>query len=170
MITTAPTEKQLETASASDDEIDLRQVADALGRRWWLVAGGGAIGLLLSGLYLLIAKPVFQGEFQIVLSQENKQSGIASLFSQNPALGLIAGRGSGVGNDSIATEVQILNSPSVLRPVFDAVKARKPPEVAKGMRFQNWPTAITAEAEKGTLCSTWNSAIPTKNWCYRSQR
>ena len=25
------------------------------------------------------------------------------------------------GNDSIATEVQILNSPSVLRPVFDAV-------------------------------------------------
>ena len=57
----------------------------------------------------------------------------------------------GGGNDSIATEVQILNSPSVLRPVFDAVKARKPPEVAKGMRFQDWAkSAITAEEEKGT--------------------
>jgi uncharacterized protein involved in exopolysaccharide biosynthesis len=54
-------------------------------------------------------------------------------------------------NDSIATEVQILNSPSVLRPVFDAVKARKSPEEAKGMRFQDWAkSAITAEEEKGT--------------------
>ena len=151
MITTAPAEKQLETASTSDDEIDLRQLAGALSRRWRLIAGGGAVGLLLSGLYLLTAKPVYQGEFQIVLSKENKQTGIASLFGQNPALGLIAGMGSGVGNNSIATEVQILNSPSVLRPVFDAVKARKPPEVAKGMRFQNWAkSAITAEEEKGT--------------------
>ena len=57
----------------------------------------------------------------------------------------------GVGGNAIATEVQILNSPSVLRPVFDAVKARKPPEVAKAMRFQDWAkSAITAEEEKGT--------------------
>ena len=52
-------------------------------------------------------------------------------MSQNPGLAAIAGlAGAGV-NDSIATEVQILTSPSVLRPVFDAVKARKPPEEAK---------------------------------------
>ena len=54
-------------------------------------------------------------------------------------------------NDSIATEVEILNSPSVLRPVFDAVKARKPGSIARKMRFQNWAqSAITVEEQKGT--------------------
>ena len=63
----------------------------------------------------------------------------------------LASLGGASGNDSIATEVQILNSPSVLRPVFDAVKASKPPEEAKKMRFQEWAKwAITAEEEKGT--------------------
>ena len=113
--------------------------------------GGGALGLLLSGLNLLTAKPVYQGEFQIVLSQENSQVAPAALLSQNPGLAALAGLSGSGGGDSIATEVQILNSPSVLKPVFDAVKARKPPEVAKAMRFQNWArSAITAEEEKGT--------------------
>ena len=66
---------------------------------------------------------------------------------------MIAGMGVGGsgGSDFIATEVQILNSSSVLLPVFEAVKAQKPPEQAKAMRFQDWAqSAITAEDEKGT--------------------
>ena len=150
MITT-PAEQPLPITPASDEDIDLRQVAGALSRRWPWIAGGGALGLILCGLYLLNAKAVYQGEFQIVLSQEESQSGAAALLSQNPALAALAGLNSSGGNDSNATEVQILNSPSVLRPVFDAVKARKPPEVAKAMRFQDWAqSAITAEEEKGT--------------------
>ena len=150
-MTKAHAEKQIAITSAGEDEIDLRQVAGALGRRWPWIAGGGAIGLLLSGFYLLITKPVYQGEFQIVLDRKNNQSGVAALLSQNPGLSMLAGLGGTGGNDSIATEVQILNSPSVLRPVFDAVKARKPPAEAATMRFQNWTqSAITAEQEKGT--------------------
>ena len=94
---------------------------------------------------------MYQGEFQIVLDQGGSKSGAGALISQNPALAAIAGLGVYGGSDSIATEVQILNSPSVLRGVFDAVKARKPPEVAMGMRFQDWAkSAITAEEEPGT--------------------
>ena len=142
-------EKQIPITSASDDEIDLRQVAGALRRRWPCVVGGGAIGLLLSGLNLITTKPIYQGEFQIVLNQENNQSG-AALLSKNPSVAAFAGL-DGVGGNAIATEVQILNSPSVLRPVFDAVRARKPPEQAKRMRFQAWArSAITAEEEKST--------------------
>ena len=74
MITTAPSEQQLATTSASDDEIDLRQVAGALCRRWPWIAIGGAIGILFTGLELLKAKPVYQGEFQIVLNQSSNQS------------------------------------------------------------------------------------------------
>ena len=150
-MTTTPAEQQLAITPTSNDEIDLRQVAGSLGRRWPWIAGGGALGVVLSGLSLLTAKPLYQGEFQIVLNQGNNQSGAAALLSQNPALAAIAGLAGGGVTDSIATEVQILNSPSVLRPVFDAVKERKPPEVAKAMRFQAWAkSAITAEEEKGT--------------------
>ena len=39
----------------------------------------------------------------------------------------------------------------MLRPVFDAVKERKPPAISSRMRFQNWAkSAISAEEEKGT--------------------
>lgn len=150
-MTTASADQPLRQSHAqADDEIDLRQVAGALARRWRWIAGGGAFGLLLSGLYLLIAKPVYQGEFQIVLSSEQAGPG-ASLLAQNPALAAIAGLSGAGANDSIATEVQILNSPSVLRPVFDAVKARKPAKEAARMRFQDWAqSAITAAEEKGT--------------------
>ncbi len=136
---------------AADDEIDLRQLAWALLRQRHLVAAGGGIGLVLASLQLLTTKPVYQGEFQIVLSQGNQQSGAAALLSQNPALAALAGVGGGGSSDSIATEVQILNSPSVLLPVFDAVKASKPASQASGMRFQDWAkSAITVEEEKGT--------------------
>ena len=135
----------------ANDDIDLRQVGGALARRWHWIAGGSAIGLLLSGLYLLTTKPVYQGEFQIVLSSE-KAGGAASLLSQNPGLLAFAALGGKGNSDSIATEVQILNSPSVLRPVFDAVKARKPDSVANAMRFQDWAkSAITAEEKKAYL-------------------
>ena len=150
MITT-PAEHPLAVNPASDEAIDLHQVAGALGRRWPWIAGGGALGLLLSGLHLLTTKPVYQGEFQIVLNQGGKQSAAAALLSQNPGLAAIAAFGDDGGSDSIATEVEILNSPSVLRPIFDEFKARKPSEVAKGMRFQNWAkSAITVKEKRGT--------------------
>jgi succinoglycan biosynthesis transport protein ExoP len=143
--------EQLAPTAQADDDIDLRQLAAALSRRRTWIAGGAGLGVALSGLSLLTAKPVYQGEFQIVLSDQQKQSGAAAMLSQNPGLASLAGLQGGGAKDSIATEVQILNSPSVLRPVFDAVKASKPPRQAQAMRFQDWAkSAITVEAEKGT--------------------
>ena len=151
-MTKAPTDQTvLASENKAEDEIDLRQIAGALSRRRYWIAGGSALGLVLSTLHLLITRPVYQGEFQIVLNQDASKSRIGSLVSENPALASLAGLDRAGSNDSIATEVQILNSPSVLRPVFDAVKARKPDSVANAMRFQEWAKhAITAEEEKGT--------------------
>ena len=131
------------------DEINLREVADALVRKWRWMAAGSFIGLLIAGLQLSRSKPVYQGEFQIVLS--GQESGGASLLSKSPGFAATAGIFLQGGAESIATELQILNSPSVLLPVFEAVRAKKPPEVANGMRFRSWAkSAITAEEEKGT--------------------
>ena len=51
----------------ADDEIDLRQVAAALGRQKKLIAAVAGAAVLLSGLYAITRKPVWEGQFQIVL-------------------------------------------------------------------------------------------------------
>ena len=146
----ASAEPSMSATIANNDEIDLKNVAKALLRRWQWIASCGAFGIVLSTYNMLTTKPIYQGEFQIVLDQSRNLSGAAGLLSDSPALAAITGMGSG-SSDSIATEMQILNSPSVLRPIFDAVKDNKPEEVAKGMRFHNWAkTAITVEKRKST--------------------
>ena len=102
---TSTEQKLLINQSLSCEEIDLRQLVGALTRGWAWIAGGSTIGLILSSLYLLTTKPVYQGEFQIVLNQGNSQNNAGALLSQNPALAALAGFGGTIGNDSIATEV-----------------------------------------------------------------
>ena len=151
MTTTNTDQKLLPNQSHHDDEIDLRQVASALLRQWTWLASGSAVGLILAVGHLLTTKPVYQGEFQIVINEDNSKSGAAALFSKNPGLAALAGLGGASSSDSIDTEVQILNSPSVLKPVFDAVKAQKPDSEARAMRFYDWAkSAITAEESDGT--------------------
>ena len=63
----------------------------------------------------------------------------------------IAAFGGSGGLDSIGTEVQILTSPLVLRPIFLAVKEQKPAASAQSMNFEDWAnSAITVEKEVGT--------------------
>ena len=91
------------------------------------------------------------GLSKLIVLSGSKKTGASSWMSQNSDLAALAGLNFGVGKDSIATEVEILNSASVLMPIFDAVKERKPPETAKAMRFENWvKSAITAKNKKGT--------------------
>ena len=72
--------------AASEDEIDLRQVAGALGRQRRLIAAITGASLLLSGLYALIRKPVWEGQFQIVLeSQARSEIGrLAQMWVKTP--------------------------------------------------------------------------------------
>ena len=59
---------------------------------------------------------------------------LAQLAAANPQLANLAGLGDGAGS-SLSTEVQILKSPSVLKPVFDYVKAAK---AEGGQDVKNW--------------------------------
>lgn len=137
--------------TADDQTLDLSELYFSLKRNWKIVISGGVLGIFASSIYLALTKPIYQGEFQIVLDKQGSQTGAAALLAQNPGLAALAGVGAGNNNDVIATEVQILNSPSVLMPIFEEVKSRKPPYESKNMRFERWiKTAITAEEIKGT--------------------
>ena len=136
----------------TDDEIDLRQVYGALRRRKSLIAKITAASVLLSGIYAFTTKPVWQGQFEIVLaSAQSPRSQASSLFKSNPGLANLIGAGG--GNDQLGTEVEILESPSVLKPVFEYVKQQKQ---QRGIDTQNWRYAdwfkgnLTIELVKGT--------------------
>ena len=128
----------LSSTQNTDDEIDLIQVFRALGRRKFLIAKVTAASVLLTGLYAFTRKPVWEGSFQILL--ENQSSGSAGRLAQfataNPMLANLAGLGGSAGGDSsLETEVKILESPSVLKPVYDFVKTSK---ASTGIDTSEW--------------------------------
>ena len=140
-------------SAASDDEIDLRQVAGTLGRQRRLIAAVASASLLLSGLYAFTRKPVWEGHFQIVL--ENQDSGmgrLAQLAAQNPMLANLARLGGSNGASSLETEVKILGSPSVLKPVYDFVLKERlqAGENVDRYTFSDWLPSLKVELEKGT--------------------
>ena len=139
---------------STDDEIDLRQLAASLKRRWPWIAAGTLAGGLAASLLTVIFKPVWEGEFQIVLSQKQSGAGtLASLAAGNPMLANLAGLGGAGGGSELETEVKILESPSVLRPVFEFVrtaKERSDLDVSK-LRFADWiKGSLSVELEMGT--------------------
>jgi polysaccharide biosynthesis transport protein len=138
----------------ADDEIDLGQLAASLRRRWRLIAQVAGGTLLLSGVITLLQKPVWEGEFQIVLANSEGSGGkLTQLAAANPMLAGLAGIGGGGGKDSLETEVKVLESPSVLKPVFDFVKSSKlqAGDNVDRLRYDDWlKGSLEIKLEKGT--------------------
>ena len=109
------------------DGIDLRQVFKALLRHKALITKITAISFLLTGLYTFTRDPVWKGSFQILLEKQSTGSlgRLAQFTANNPTLANLAGLSGEVGTSSLETEVKILESPSVLKPVYDFVKTSK---------------------------------------------
>jgi polysaccharide biosynthesis transport protein len=138
----------------ADDEIDLGQLAASLRRRWRLIAQVAGGTLLFSAVITLRQKPVWEGEFQIVLASGESSGGrLAQLAAANPMLAGLAGLGGGAGKDSLETEVKVLESPSVLKPVFDFVKSSKlqAGDNVDRLRYADWAKGnLEIKLEKGT--------------------
>ena len=138
----------------ADDEIDLGQLASSLRRRWRLIAKVAGGTLLLSAAVTLLQKSVWEGEFQIVLANSEGSGGrLAQLAAANPMLAGLAGLSGGGGKDSLETEVKVLESPSVLKPVFDFVKSSKlrAGDNVDRLRYADWlKDNLEIKLEKGT--------------------
>ena len=139
--------------TSASDEIDLRQIACALGRYRRLIAGIAGTSVLISVLYAFTRKPVWEGQFQIVLEDQATSSSISGqLLGGNPGLASMIGIGTGAATQ-LQTEVKILESPSVLKPVFDFVKETKAKKVnrVERLRYTDWVNSnLRIELVKGT--------------------
>jgi len=136
--------------AAADDEIDLAQLAGALKRQWKLIGIISLASLIIAAVYTYSRKPTWEGRFDIVLKQPESNSSVkAQLLQSNPALGAFIG-GSG-GASELETQVEILNSTSVLNPIFQYVRSNKPISEAENMRFDAWAKgALEIKLKKGT--------------------
>ena len=141
-------------STTHDSDIDLRLIAECLKRNHRLIAAFAGSSLLLSGLYALTSKPVWEGQFQIVVENQDLGMGkLAQLTAQNPFLSNLAGLGSGGSTaSSLKTEVKILESPSVLKPVYDYFleKSQKAGENIDQYTFSKWRRNLRVELIKGT--------------------
>ena len=127
-----------ETSSPINDEyIDLKQIYNALFRRRKLITRITSIGLLFSIIFSISRKHIWEGQFQIVLS-ENNNSTYNKLLIENPYIAQLIG--SPETFNKLATEVEILKSPSILMPIFQFVKQERYGSALNKnkIRFNNW--------------------------------
>ena len=114
----------------NDDEIDLSAILRIFLRRKFIILSFGFVGFLYGFILGKIEIPTWEGEFQIVLSnEENSSSNSLSRFLQSSGgrtFGNVIGLSRGTGISSkLLTEVEILKSPYSLMDNFKNFKKRK---------------------------------------------
>lgn len=133
--------------SFGEDEIDLKNIFNLLIRNKFLIIYFVLSFFGFSCIYALLQKRVWEGQFQIVLNLEEKNQ-IASAFGTIP--NQILDLADNIRGSSLNTEVGILESPSILMPIFEIIKNEKK-ESQPNLNFQNWKkNYLKVELKKGT--------------------
>ena len=136
-----------ETFNLSDnDGLDLGEIINIALRRK-LIVGIFTVSSFIGGaLYAFSIPKLWEGNFQIVLSNDSKSSGLA-----NPGIAQLAGISLGGVSDQLKTEVEILKSPSILYKVFEFVKENKTQGVEDSdMKYIIWKRSLEVELTRGT--------------------
>ena len=133
--------------SFGEDEIDLKNIFNVLIRNKFLIIYFVLSFFGFSCIYGLSQKRVWEGQFQIVLNLEEKNQ-ISSPFGTIP--NQILDLADNIKGSSLNTEVGILESPSILMPIFEIIKNAKK-ESQPNLNFQNWKNNyLKVELKKGT--------------------
>jgi len=122
----------------NNDEIDFEFLIKIIIRNKLIVASFTGVFFIFTTLYAFTKSKVWQGEFQIVLAQETKSNLLDPTLTNQNLLNL-AGINLGNNNNNLETEVGILESSSVLMPIFDYVKDSKAQKkVNLKLNFFDW--------------------------------
>lgn len=97
----------------AEDTIDLKELFFTLLTQWKIILFCTLFALLCAGIYLSVAKKVYSVDAKIQVI-DNSSNGLSGLNSQLASLGSLAGISLGGGQQSIQTEIEILQSRSIL--------------------------------------------------------
>tara|TARA_B100000700_G_scaffold331714_1_gene467443 strand:- start:1479 stop:3056 length:1578 start_codon:yes stop_codon:yes gene_type:complete len=141
------TNKDPKNMNIDEQEIDFSEILNSIIRQRIYLVSISSISVFLGIIYSFILKPSWEGHFQIVIKTQSSQLMNNSQFEQlNSVL-----------NQSevseLKTELKILESPSILKPIFDFVKESR--SKAKGKKssldFYTWKSKnLDISLEKGT--------------------
>lgn len=96
----------------NEDTIDLKELFFTLMAQWKIILACALFALLCGGIYLSFAKKVYSVDAKIQVTDNNSHG--LGLNSQLASLGSLAGISLGGGQQSIQTEIEILQSRSIL--------------------------------------------------------
>jgi tyrosine-protein kinase Etk/Wzc len=97
----------------AEDTIDLKELFFTLLAQWKIILACTLFALICAGIYLSIAKKVYSVDAKIQVIDSNS-NGLAGLNSQLSTLSSLAGINLGGGQQSIQTEIEILQSRAIL--------------------------------------------------------
>jgi len=133
----------------NNDGLDLGEIISIVLRRKIIVGIFSIVSFAGGAIYSFSIPKLWEGNFQIVLSNESKSSALSSLA--NTGIAQLAGITLGGGGNQLKTEVEILKSPSILYKVFEFVKNKKSEEIEDiDMKYVNWTRALEVELSRGT--------------------
>mgnify|MGYP001354766327 CR=1 FL=1 len=138
-----PNLKYINQEQSLNDEFDLTIILSFLLRNKKIIGFIAIISFLIGCIYSLTLKRVWEGQFQIVLNQRSENSRII-----NSNLANLLNRST---SNDLKTQVGILNSPSVLMPIYDLVNSKNNSNSEDNLLpFNIWKRSLDVELEKDT--------------------
>lgn len=107
-------------ATGEDQDFNLRQFIQTLRRRVWVVSGVAAIVTLVSWVNALNQRPVYQGNFRLLI--EDIWSNGATNQILSPSESTFGGNDIG----RINTQLEVLRSPAILKPIHASLLTEYP--------------------------------------------
>lgn len=130
-----------------DDEIDLGYLLDLSKRNKYLIASISFLSFLVCIIYAISKPKIWQGSFQILMTN---QSEIDQKYTASNLMNQVTGK---FDSSFIITEVEILKSPYVLKPVLDYIndESSKSNSEEGYLSFYDWKANnLNIELEDGT--------------------
>ena len=116
--------------STKKDEFEMSILIEFLLRNKQSLLIIGFISILISTLYAITKRHIWEGQFQIVLSQTSNQPTLKAENKEFDLSNLISS-----SNIDLKTDVEILKSPYVLAPVYNYVQADKKEKKKEKKKF-----------------------------------
>tara|TARA_Y100000589_G_scaffold118994_1_gene113245 strand:- start:21461 stop:23086 length:1626 start_codon:yes stop_codon:yes gene_type:complete len=123
----------------SENYLDINEIINFIKRKSKFLTISLISSGLIGSLYALSLDRVWQGEFQIVVEQEKDNQGMSSNFSN------LFSNFSGNIDTDINTQILILKSPSVLKPIYNYYNQLNP---KFNIKYRDWVNNLEVNLEE----------------------